>query len=118
MTILSGKFGVVNGYSHIKNWSVDHNSSPEVHKTSATEFGQFVRPGVVDWSGSFDGAGEGPPVALWPGKTFTFTGYTAPNSNVYGQAGQVYSGSAIVDSLTLTWDWTPGGVHGLSLIHI
>jgi hypothetical protein len=115
MTVISGKFGVVNGLSHVRNWSVDHSSTSERFKSSATEFGQFVNDGVKDWSGSFEGFGEGPPVTIWPGLTFTFEGYTAPTTGVYGNDGKVYTGTAIVDSLTLNWDWSAGASHTWSV---
>lgn len=112
---LSGKFGVVNGQTNIRNWSTDRTSTPEIYIDSTSEFGQYVNAGVEDHSGSFEGFGEGPPATIFPGKVFTFLGYTAPDTNVYGDDGVTVSFEAIVDTLTLNWDWTPGGSHSWSV---
>lgn len=115
MAVLSGKFGVVNGYSHIKNWNLERTSAPEIYRTSATEFGQFAGDGVTDWSGGFEGVGEGPPTTLFPGSVFTFQGYTAPTTGIYGNDGVKVTGSAIVDSLTIDWTWGEGASQGWSI---
>lgn len=101
----SGKFGTVNGHTSVFNWELNDDSSPEIFRASNTRNGQFVKAGIEDWSGSFSGFG-GLPTVL-PGETFTFEGYTAPGTGVFGNDGKVYTGSAIVSSASINWQWQP-----------
>lgn len=107
MTILSGKFGVVNSYSTVRNWSINDVVSPQRFIGSNTKRGTGRRKGVRSWTGSFSAYGA-VPTAL-PGSSFTFTGYTGPTNGISG-AGVTYSGTAFVDSVAVTWNWGSGSI--------
>lgn len=103
MSVHSGKFGVVNGQSTIRNWTVTETRNNVRYRASNTRGGSGRVPGVHSWQGSFAGMG-GLPLVM-PGEVFTFAGYTAPTDNVLGANGQRITGQAIVDNIAITWDW-------------
>jgi hypothetical protein len=105
MGIHSGKFGVVNGRSHIRNWSLEDSIQPEVYYASNTKFGAFRNSGVEDWTGGFEGFGGEPPVL--PGANLAFSGYTAPDNDIVGGQGKIYAGAFIVNAVTVNWNWQP-----------
>lgn len=106
----SGKFGSVDGVSTVMNWAVVDTMTLSDTVASNTSGGHARRKGIHDWTGSFAGQGGTPPVM--PGEYFLFSGYTAPDSDVAGEAGLVYSGQAIVESVTITWNWEGGEIIG------
>lgn len=103
MTVLSGKLGLVNGINGIKNWSLEESIANFAKVTSATECGTERNSGVKSWSGSFDIDTHTPPATLIPGLTFAFAGYTGPTTGVEGTNGQLFTGTARVDSVTINW---------------
>lgn len=103
MSAHSGKFGIVNGHNTVRNWSISEVQEAKEYFASNTDGGAGRKPGVYDWTGSFGAYGGQP--SLFPGDTFEFGGYTAPDDDVEGSIGQRYVGSAIVDSLAITWNW-------------
>lgn len=108
MGVHSGKFGMVNGQSAVRNWSVNLTSAPKKYVASHTAQGPGRKRGIQDWTGSF-GCYGGKPIIM-PGDTFTFAGFTAPTTGVEATNGDVYSGSAIVDSVALTWNYETGDI--------
>jgi hypothetical protein len=98
----SGKWGLVDGQSTIRNWTFVETSAPRTAVTSNTQHGTARKRGVKDWSGSFSQYGDAP--AVMPGETFAFKGYTAPTDDVSG-AGITWEGTAIVDQIVITWNW-------------
>lgn len=107
MGIHSGKFGVVNGKSTVRDWSITDSMSPVRYSASNTKFGMGSRRGVESWSGSFNHYGH-TPLAM-PGDSFSFLGYTAPDDDVSG-AGMRYSGTAFVESAVINWDWATNAI--------
>lgn len=91
-------------YSRIRNWSITRTSNPQTRVYSGTRYGTQRTGGFTDITGSFEGFGGNPP--LWVGDSFTFFGYTAPTSGVPCTEGYAYHCPAIVDSITINWDWT------------
>lgn len=75
---------------------------------SNTLGGNSAREGVNSWTGSYNALG-GTPLVM-PGEIFAFAGYTAPTTGVLGTNGQIASGNAIVDSVTINWDWSSGAI--------
>ena len=104
MAVHAGLFGMVNGQSTVRNWSVSDAATSVAYGASNLRAGTHRKRGVNSWSGSFAGNGGLP--AVMPGETFTFTGYTAPTTGVHGTAGITYSGTAIVDSVEITWNFS------------
>jgi len=102
MAVHSGKFATVGSMSTTKGWTVSETSSPAKFVTSNLQNGAGRTKGVFDWTGTVNGLGGDAP--HMPGETFTFTGYTAPDNNVSG-SGQQISGQAIVESITINWDF-------------
>jgi len=107
MSIRSGKHGVVNGQSTIRNWTIVDEMTPQKFVASNTAKGAARRNGINSWNGTFQGYGHSPVVL--PGDIFAFIGYTAPNDDVSG-AGERASGNAIVDSLNINWNWQNGEI--------
>lgn len=105
---LSGRYGVVNGLSAIRNWQVNDNGALAKFVNSATAIGAGRRAGVSSWSGSYSNHGGTPPV--FPGTLFGFTGFTAPDDQILGHQGAKYVGNALVESVSINWDWTSGNV--------
>jgi hypothetical protein len=103
MGVHSGKWGVVNGKSAVRNWQVNKISSPKKAVASHTRGGPLRKRGIFDWSGSYGAYGKQP--LILPGQNFAFAGYCAPNNGVEGGTGDVYSGQAIVDSVAMTWNF-------------
>jgi hypothetical protein len=99
----SGKFGAANGISTLRNWVINELSQPKQFAASNTRGAHGRRAGIKDWNGSY-GAYGGSPLIL-PGETFSFEGYTAPDDDVEGSTGAVYSGDAVIESVAITWDW-------------
>lgn len=105
MGIRSGKRGAVNGKSTVRNWSISDDMTNPRYRASNTKGGAGRINGIGLWTGGFAGYG-GDPVSL-PGDIFAFVGYTAPNDGISG-VGERYSGNAIIDSLTVNWNWQGG----------
>lgn len=106
MPVASGKFGAVNGVDTTRNWSIAHTAALNRAVASNSGSGAMRTDGPHSWSGTYAKYGAIP--VHWPGDFFTFTGYTAPDNGIYGTTGYTYSGTAYVDSIALTWDWTTG----------
>lgn len=107
MGLHSGKFGVVNGASTVRNWSITDSESLQAYVASNTLFGTGRRRGVQEWSGSYSFYGHTPPVM--PGDLFSFLGYTAPNDDVSG-TGMRYSGQAMCENVNVNWSWQDGAI--------
>lgn len=107
MTILSGRHAVVNGVSSVRNWTINNTQTAAKFVASNTLLGTGRRKAVRSWTGSFGGYG-GVPTVL-PLSSFSFAGYCGPTDGVSGN-GITYSGTALVDSLTITWDWNAGAI--------
>lgn len=103
----SGKFGVVNGISTVRDWSINDGHTPNIYSASNTLFGVSQARGVEFWDGNFNHYGHTPVVL--PGEQFAFLGYGAPVNSVSGN-GWRYSGQALVESSVITWDWGAGGI--------
>lgn len=99
----SGRFGLVNGKSTTTKWSINQTSSSQSFVASNTRGGTGRTGGPQDWTGSYEGLGHTP--GVMPGEYFDFLGLTGPDSGVEGEAGVAYSGNAIVESVSITWNW-------------
>jgi hypothetical protein len=63
----------------------------------------MTKGGVRDWSGGASIFGAS---GTWmPGDIISFVGYKGPTTGVKGTAGIRSTGSAIVESLTMNWNW-------------
>lgn len=108
----SGKYGFVGDYTgavltrfrRVKDWTFDSISQPETRVYSGTRGGTQRIPGFIESKGTFSGFGGVPP--LFVGDSFTFLGYTAPTTGVPCTPGCAYSVLALVDTLSITWNWT------------
>lgn len=103
----SGKFGVVNGISTVRDFTINDGHTPNIYSASNTLFGVSQARGVEFWDGNFNHYGHSPVVL--PGEIFQFIGYGAPINNISG-SGWRYVGNAICESAVITWDWTAGGI--------
>lgn len=110
MGVHGGKFAIVNGVPGMRNWTITENRPGAKAVNSATQTGTARRKGPGNWSGSFAQHGHTPPVM--PGASFSFAGYTSPSNDVSG-TGQVYSGTARVSNVVITWDWATAAIIGM-----
>lgn len=109
----SGRYGFIGDYtgsvftrySRFQNWTLDIAESPEVRYYSGTKFGPQRVAGNVEYTGSFQAYGASPP--LFVGDSFTALMYAAPTNGVPCSPGCAVIVPAIVDTLTITWNWTP-----------
>lgn len=108
MTAHSGKFAVVNGQSTVRNWTVNEINEAKPFVASNTLGATGRRVSVWDWNGTFSAYGGSP--SMFPGDAFTFAGYTAPDDDTQGSDGQRYSGTGIIDSIVITWNWANGDI--------
>jgi hypothetical protein len=79
-------------------------TTPELRVYSGTRFGTQRIPGFLDYTGTFEGFGARPP--LFVGDSFTFIGYTAPTTGVPCTPGCAYVVPAMVNTLSITWNFT------------
>lgn len=110
MTVLSGKFGVVNGVDTVRNVTINETSSPARGVASNTAQGVLRRHGPRSWNGQFARFG-GIPI-LMPGDFFTLGAYIAPASGVLGGVGTMYEGQAVVQNMQMNWNWQSGELLG------
>lgn len=107
MGVFSGKYGVVNQMTRVRNWVLNETTSPARYRASNTKGGTGRAAGTYDFTGSFEGYGGVPPVM--PSEYFDFAGYTAPTTGAYGTNGVTKSANyAIVESVTINWSWETG----------
>jgi hypothetical protein len=111
MGLHSGLFGVLDGVSTVRNWSVNDSMSPHEYVASNTLFGTGRVDGVREWNGAYACYGHTPPIM--PGELFDFVGYTAPNDDVSG-VGLRYQGDALVENVKITWGWQGGDIINVS----
>lgn len=108
----SGIYGLVNNgtsaFSTVEQWTINDTKTSDSYSASNTYNGVVRGGGIRMWDGSFQGRGVVPPVM--PGEGFLFEGYTEPTSGTEGDTGITYTGTAIVNSITMTWDWTANTV--------
>lgn len=105
MSVHSGKFAAVNGKSSLGSWSVNDSQTSAVIKASNTNNGTARRVGVRAWTGTYKQYIDVPEVM--PGESFTFLGFTCPEDDISTDGG-IVSGTAIVDSIVVTWNWETG----------
>lgn len=108
MGVHSGRFAIVDGVDTVRNWNISETTSPARFVASNTRNGTGRRKGIRSWTGSYAKYGAKP--LHMPGEFFNFLGYTAPDDDTEGGQGLCYSGSAIVDSVALMWNWQNGEI--------
>jgi hypothetical protein len=108
MGIHSGYLGIINGLSTVREFTLNDNMEVKKFIASNTLSGSGRVKSIKSWGGSINLYGDIPPVM--PSETFTFLGYTAPTTGVKGTNGMRHTGTAIVDSVVLTWNWQNGEI--------
>jgi hypothetical protein len=108
MGVHSGLFGVVNGRNTVRQWSIEDTQAAQKYVASNTKAGSGRRRGVRDWTGSFQQYGHTP--IVMPGYTFAFQGFTAPDNDQQAGTGTIYSGTAMVTQVVVTWNWGSGEI--------
>lgn len=103
-TIISGRYGSVNGISQVQNWSLDWTTTDNAHANSFTQAGKQRDEGVNDWQGSFNSEGSLGQLDL---NDFTFAGRLGAAHR--GGTGTTYGGSAVITGISISADITSGG---------
>lgn len=104
----SGRFGVLNGISAVRQWQINDAATPSLFLNSATAGGHGRKPGTNNWNGSYGAHGAVP--FAFPGTSIAFKGYTAPDTDIAGGVGSSYAGAAFIDAISSVWDWAGGNV--------
>lgn len=106
--IASGMLALLDGISTVRNFNLtDTQNNPPI-RASNTQSGTARRKGIKSWSGSYGSYGATP--LYMPGEFFDFKAFMPPPTLVPNDDCEAYSGSAIVDSVAITWNWTSGEV--------
>lgn len=108
MGVHSGRFSVIDGVSTMRNWSINDTADTKAFAASNTKGATGRRRGNKDWTGNV-GAYGGKPVHM-PGDVFNFAGYTAPDNDTDGGTGAKLSGSAVVESVVINFNWDGGDI--------
>ena len=106
----SGIYGLVDGISTVENWNINDTRTSDSYVASNTLNGTVRGGGIRAWDGGFSGRGNTPPVM--PGEEFNFKGYTEPTSGTEGDTGITYDGQALVNSVTVSWNWATNLILG------
>jgi hypothetical protein len=101
----SGTISTAGNLHTVKNWSLTVETSPPTYRASNTKLGTGRVAGRFDWSGTFEQITLAPDTMLWPGNEISIQLYTAPDSGIPESAGRVYTGTAIISEIALTWNW-------------
>ena len=108
MGVFTGSLGAISGVSHVRNWTIEETSDAKLAVTSATRGGTARTKGVRSWSGSASIYGCAPP---WmPGDTVSFVGYRNSATDVRNTAGIRSSGSAVIESVAMNWNWNTNDI--------
>ena len=112
----TGQFGTVNGHSYINTWNIQRTRALQTSKNSSGRGGTHRKCGVGSWQGGWNADGGAPTV--FPGQQFAFAGYSAPDDDVEGSAGIVYSGQAVCNQLVITIDKSTDAIvsHAVSFL--
>lgn len=106
MGVTAGKFGVINGVTGVRQWSINETQATNKVVASHTAGGTARSQGIDSWTGSFNAFGALP---IWlPGDLVSFTGYCGPSSGVYGSVGETRVGQILVNSVVITWNFQTG----------
>lgn len=96
----TGIYGAVNGVSAIRNWSINEGYTTLKTVASNTQHGANRNRGIFDWTGSYLAYGHTP--FKMPGEYLSFQGYKAPDAAGDVDNGEIFSGSAYVNSVAIT----------------
>lgn len=102
MGVISGIGGLVDGKTHVRNWSVNSSADLQRIVASNTKGGSTHLAGNKDWTGQYQAFGHTP--ATLPGDSFTFEGAI---DLVNGA-----SGSAMCNQVEIVWDIESGAPIG------
>ena len=114
MSVLTGINAAVNGISTVNSFTIDRTSTPGSTIASNTGNAPLKTKGILAWSGTITAKGSAPSVSNMPGLFFVFTGYVGPDTDVVpvGAIGTTYTGTAIVDSIAITFDHNTNEANG------
>jgi len=103
MGVFTGQLGAVNGMTNVRNWTIEEVSDPKSLASSATRRGMMRKAGIKSWTGSISLYGGKPP--SMPGDISSFVGYRNSTTDVRNTTGIRSSGSIIIDSVQISWNW-------------
>lgn len=108
---MKGQWACIDTILTQSTWSIGESNTAPKYVASNTGNAEVSVPGVRGWTGTVSGKGY---PGKFPGASFSFIGYEAPANGISGN-GNRYSGNAIVESLTLNWNWANGDPIGYEL---
>ena len=102
----SGKHAAALGITNLRNWTLNRINALETRYHSATRGGPARQDGVNDWNGTVESFGGFPD--FFPGDYITgLSLFEGPDDSVYGHTGVTWTGNAIVDYITINWNFQP-----------
>lgn len=102
MAVINGQGGAVNGADTVRDWSCSIPDDAQAIIASNTKGGTVRIAGNDDWSGSYNAYGHTP--ASFPGDAIVWRGAITETKGL--------EGTAICDSIEISWDIEGGGVIG------
>lgn len=104
MAVYSGRYGCVDGVSQVQNWTLERTMTDNAQANSATRAAKTRDLGIFDWTGGFTFVG-----GTFPNlDDFRLKGHVAPSNGKFGTAGKVFSGSGIINSVSISGDASTG----------
>lgn len=100
----SGQFGVIDGVSSLRNWTINEGFTTVKAVHSGSKHGTDRQRGIYDWTGSYSAFG-GIPFKM-PGEYLTLEAYKVPDATNDLDNGEIFTGSALVLSAAITWNFT------------
>lgn len=112
----SGEFAAVNNVPAVRQWNVVIAEPFNESMHSGTRGGSRRKMGARSWTGGWTGEGGLP--AVFPGESFAFKGYAAPDNDTEGGVGATYAGTAVVNQVVLNIDKATNAIlsHTVSFI--
>lgn len=99
----AGNFCTVNGVPSLRGWTCNKSQAATTQNASNLKFGTNREAGPADWSGTYKAYGANP--AHMPGEYVNLAMYLAPNAAGALASGEIWQGTALINSVAITWDW-------------
>lgn len=102
----SGRFSLIDNISNVGAWTLNGpiRTGGSRYSSSGSKGGKIHKGGVHSWGGTISGFGHTPP--KMPNDSFSFAGYTYPDTGVEGGNGTKFTGTAIVNQVSVIWNFT------------
>lgn len=104
----SGIYATIQDVVALRQWTIDEGFTTNSQVASNTAQGTNRTKGIYEWSGNYQAWGATP--AKMPGDVFTGEFYKAPDAAGDPDNGEIFTGTCVVNSVAITWDFTTNQV--------